>query len=212
MKKSNKIIWQNEQAVKNYKTAYEMFIKSLKVKIEQLEPYTGKTIDEVLFYDILTGCSFVKKNLISETEIRIQKQEDPDIREILAEKLELKINKVDQISQEIEAAKSIKFNALDPVFIDAKLLIFNNGNITWNEQPIIEMYSIFIHSEIRQQLFEEANKIKSDIDSFEKKVQLLTKGQYHCIHSNRYSDRVFLSLDDNYGVNLDPFAIDSLEE
>jgi len=213
MKNQKLLIWENSQQIKNHRLAYESFIPQLKVNLDHLKAITGAKMDETLFQDCLSGCKLLKENLIAESETKINKEPDNDLKEFFAEKLQSKIKKIDLIYQEIKTAKEANSNSYDSVYINPQLLSFKNGHIIFNDQPIVEENSIFIDTEAKQLLYSRAEKIKELIEEFEESLQKLANGQkYHCIHSSRYSDRVFLSIDDNYEVNIEPFPFDAIKE
>lgn len=211
MKTQKLVIWENTQAIKNHRLAYESFISSLKVNLDHLKAITGQKLDEAMFRDALTGCEALKENIKKQSEAKIQAEPDGDLKELFAEKLEAKIKKIEQISEQIQKAKQTKSTALDSVFIDAKLLSFKNGHIIFDEKPIIEMYSISLDTEQKQCLYGRAENIQNLIQEFEIEVQGLTGGQFHCINYAGFSDRIFLQLADDYTVEINPFAYDAIK-
>jgi hypothetical protein len=211
MKNQKLLIWENSQNIKNHRLAYESFISSLKINLDHLKAITGQKIDERMFQDILKGCDLLKKNLITESEAKIQKEPDSDLKEFFAEKLQAKIKKIDIVYQEIKAAKETKSSSIDSVYINNELLSFKNGHIIFNDEPVVAENSIFIDSEAKRLLYSQAENIKTLIEEFEKTVQELTAGQFHCIHSASFSDRVFLQLSTNYEIEINPFAFDVIE-
>jgi hypothetical protein len=212
MKNQKLLIWENSQNIKKHRLAYSTFIEALKVNLDLLKAITGQKLDEKLFQDILNGCELVKANVSAESEAKIQNEKDPDLKELFAEKLQSKIQKIDVIYQQIKTAKETKSSSIDSIHINNQLLSYKNGHIIFDETPIIKENSIFLDSEAKQLLYSQAENIKNLIEEFERSVQKLTNKKQHCINYAGYSDNIFLQIDHNYGIEINPFAFDAIEE
>jgi hypothetical protein len=206
----HKIIWEDSNAIAKHRKAYAQLIEELKKRLTELEPYSGKLSQE-LFIDILTGCKLLKEKVIANTNQRRNAATDPDVKDLISDRLKIKLQHITNISAEIEKAKTVKFGTFDVVVIEVALLNFSEKAITWNEEPILEKLTITAGTGARLEVYQAALKLQANIEAFDELVQKATNKTFHGLHSDRWSDTCVLELNDLYEAKINPFIIDRIK-
>lgn len=206
-------IWRNESAILSETSAYKRFIETLKVKFEAVNSLTGKTVDAETFRDILYGCQDIKKAMEKDLNERLSLQSDPDLKSYIQDLNNKKMAKLEDIAKSLKDSLTIKITWFDVYIINPDFILFGlEGDLSFDEEKIIDKHSVKLDSEIRKDVYQKAQELTAHIQSFNELVKEKTNGQYYGLHSYRFTDLQALVLQDDCSVEINPDFIADLKD
>lgn len=216
----SEIIWRNENGIRLKIEAYKTFTSKVRLPLQLIKQAANiDLINKEIFLDIWSGCKGLKEIYRKDVEDRAAKIPDPELREILFEKLELKNKRLDELSSEIRNQQYVKIGFDQSIFINPDLIHFHdNGEYYFIEEELVEgdqNLTVKIDTQLKRIVYEKALDLLAKIKEFNQYVSESLAVEIgttiYGIHSAHYTDNSIIAVHDNNEVDINPFVFDKIK-